>query len=136
MVKTKSVLLSCSITIAGAAHVMVNGNEASFNSVSATWSYTVGLEPGFNRILLQVLDSGGVQLMATNQDIVAELASLSVGGVLSGNTTWSNSMGILHVTNTVIVPSGGRLSIESGCVLHDHRVGDRSEEHTSELQSL
>jgi hypothetical protein len=114
--KTNAVLLSGSNTLSGAAHVLVNGVEAPFDSVTGIWSQTVSLTAGFNRLLLQVLDAGGVQLLATNQDIVAELTSVSVGGVLGSNTGWSNSMGVFHVTNTLIVPPGGNLWIGPGCV--------------------
>jgi hypothetical protein len=116
IVKTNSLLISGSNTLIGAAHVLVNGAEASFDSGSGVWSQTVGLAPGFNRLLFQVFDAAGVQLLATNRDIVVELTSVSVGGTLGASTVWNSSMGIFHVTNTVVVPAGGNLSIGPGCV--------------------
>src|SRR5207302_10045506 len=55
--------------------------------------------------------------LTTNQDIIAELSSVSVGGTLGTSTSWSNSMGVFHVTNTIVLPAGGNLSIGPGCVL-------------------
>jgi len=95
----------------------VNGEEAVFNAAQLTWSKTQTLSPGFNRLTVQALDSAGSTLASINQDIVAELASSYVGGALASNMAWDSSMGIIHVTNSVVLPAGGTLSIAPGTVL-------------------
>lgn len=117
IIKTNTVLISGSNTLNGAAKVLVNGAEATFDAGSGTWSQVIGLAPGFNRLLLEVFDGGGVQLLATNRDVVSELNATSVGGILGASTTWNSSMGVIHITNTVIVPAGGSLAIGAGSVL-------------------
>jgi hypothetical protein len=117
IIKTNSVLVSGNNTLVGAAHVLVNGAEAAFDASGGNWSQLIALSPGFNRLLFQVFDASGVQLLATNRDIVVELSSTTVGGTLAANTSWASSMGIIHVTNTIVVPAGGNLSIGPGCVL-------------------
>ena len=59
----------------------------------------------------------GSQLFVTNKDIVLELNSVELGGPLGNSTLLSNSSGIFHITNSVVVPAGGNLSIGPGCVL-------------------
>src|SRR5205823_5085131 len=54
---------------------------------------------------------------STNKAIVVELASSYVGGALAGSAVWDSSMGIIHVTNSVVVPAGQVLDIFSGAVL-------------------
>jgi Right handed beta helix region len=116
IVNTNSVSLSGTNIFPGAARVVVDGRDAAFDAGSGDWSTTQSLNPGFNRILVRVLDGAGIPLFATNQDIVAELASTSVGGTLGPQTSWDDSMGIIHVTSSVVVPAGGTLSIGAGTV--------------------
>lgn len=116
IVRTNWVLLSGTNTIPGSARVLVDGTGAEFDSGTGFWSLSVSLSPGFNRLLLQVMDSTGVQLFATNQDIAAELAWVAIGGTLATNAVLSPAMGVYHVTNSLVVPAGGSLSISPGCV--------------------
>jgi hypothetical protein len=113
---TNSVTVFGTNTIIGSARVSVNGVDAAFDSSTGAWGKTQSLAPGFNRLLIEVLDTAGVPLFSTNQDIVADLSSVSIGGRLGTNTILSKSMGIIRVTNTVVVPPGGNLSIGPGCV--------------------
>ena len=117
IVNTNIVLLSGSNTVPNSIRVVVNGEDAAFNAASGIWSKTQTLSPGFNRLTVQALGSAGATLASTNQDIVVELASSYVGGPLASNTAWDLSMGIIHVTNNVVPPAGGRLSIAPGTVL-------------------
>jgi hypothetical protein len=117
IVKTNTVTLSGTNTISGSAKVLVDGVDAAFDAGTGAWSRTVALSPGFNRIWLQVMDLDGVQLLATNQDVVAELSSVRVGGTLTGNRVFDSSMGVIHVTNSLVVAPGGTLSVGPGCVL-------------------
>jgi hypothetical protein len=117
VVKTNSILLSGSNTMAGSTRVVVNGDEASLNLAQGTWSKTVSLAPGVNQLAIQALDATGHILAATNRMVVADLGSVTVGGLLASNAVWSASNGIVRLTNTVIVPPGGSLIIQEGVVV-------------------
>jgi hypothetical protein len=117
IVNTNRVLLSGSNTVPNSIRVVVNGEDAAFDAAPGTWSKTQTLSPGFNRLTVQALDSAGNTLATTNQDIVVELASSYVGGALPNTTAWDSSTGIIHVTNNLVVPVGGTLSIGQGTVL-------------------
>jgi hypothetical protein len=116
-VTTNSVPLSGTNTIPGAARVRVNGVDATFNAGQGSWSKTQSLSPGFNRLLLEVLDGADVPLFVTNQVIVYEASATAVGGNLTGNTTWSSALGVIHVTNNVTVAAGATLTLEPGTVV-------------------
>ena len=116
IVRSNSVLLSGTNSLAGSAKVLVDGAEAAFNTDNGSWSNTVSLAPGFNRLLLQAIDASGVPIYSTNQVIVSDTSSSFVGGPISGNVTWQSAMGIIHVTNTVAVLPGASLTLEPGVV--------------------
>ncbi len=60
IVKTNSVLIWGSNTIATSARVMVNGDEADFNPATATWSRTQPLQGGVNELnILATAADGG-----------------------------------------------------------------------------
>jgi hypothetical protein len=117
IVNTNILLLSGSNTIANSTRVVVNGEDAVLNTAQGTWTKTQTLSVGFNRLTVQALDSAGTTLASTNKDIVVELSSTYVGGPLANTTVWDSSMGIIHVTNNVVFPAGGTLTITSGTVL-------------------
>ncbi|HEY5914487.1 MAG TPA: right-handed parallel beta-helix repeat-containing protein [Verrucomicrobiae bacterium] len=116
IVRSNSVVVSGTNSIANSARVLVDGIEADYDPGTGRWSRTVSLTPGFNRVLFQAFDSAGVQLFATNREIVSELVSTNIGGTLNGDISLRSSMGIFHVTNSIRVPSGASLSIGAGCV--------------------
>jgi hypothetical protein len=117
IVNTNLVLLTGSNTIPTSTRVKVNGADALFSVEQGTWSKMQNLSTGFNRLSVQALDATGVVLAATNKDIVVELAVTEVGGTLAADAVWDSSMGIIHVTNNVVVPPGGALGIKGGAVL-------------------
>jgi hypothetical protein len=117
IVASNSVALSGSNTVTGSTRVTVNGDDAAFNAASGTWTNTRALVPGMNHFFIAALDSTGAILASTNRDVISELSSTSVGGVLASNTVWTSTMGIIHVTNTVMVPAGGSLTVGEGCVV-------------------
>ena len=117
VVQSNYVLLSGSNTVAGSARVVVNGDDAAFNQAQGTWSKNQTLVPGVNQLFIAALDSNGAILASTNLILVSEIASTFVGGTLGNNTVWNSSMGIIHVTNSVVVPAGGILSIQPGTVV-------------------
>src|SRR6266480_1283992 len=117
VVQSNYVILSGSNTIAGSTRVAVNGDDAGFNQTLETWSKTQTLVPGVNQLFVAALDGNGAILASTNLTIVSELSSAFAGGTLAGNTVWNSSLGIIHVTNSVVVPPGDTLTIEPGTVL-------------------
>ena len=116
LVTTNAVSLSGSNTVPGSVRVVVNGDDATFNSTEGTWSKTQSLNPGMNRLFIASLDANGAILASTNRDIIAQVSTSAVGGTLAGNTSWTSAMGIIRVTNDVAVPSGVNLSVGSGVV--------------------
>jgi hypothetical protein len=117
IVYSNSVVLSGSNTVAGSTRVTVNGDDATFSTVSGTWTNPRPLATGLNRFFIAAHDSTGVILASTNQDVISEQSSTFVGGVLASNSVWTAAMGIIHVTNTVMVPARGSLSIGEGSVV-------------------
>ncbi|MEK7674601.1 MAG: right-handed parallel beta-helix repeat-containing protein [Verrucomicrobiota bacterium] len=116
-VSTNTVFLSGTNTVANSERVLVNGSDAAFDSVAGAWSKSQALTPGYNRLVVEAADRLGNVLASTNQAVVAELASTFVGGLLGSNTTWTSSMGTVHVTNHLAVPAGGALTIQEGTVV-------------------
>jgi hypothetical protein len=117
LVQTDFAALSGSNTVPGAARVVVNGDEAIFSPAARTWSRSQPLNPGVNRLFIAAVDSSGAVLASTNYIVVSEMTSTAVGGPISGDAVWTSAMGIIHVTNSVVVPPGASLSVGPGCVL-------------------
>jgi hypothetical protein len=117
IVPSDSVPLSGTNTLPGTTRVLVDGAEASFSQDLGTWSHTVSLRPGCNRVLLQAVDDTGMPRYSTNVAIISELTSTSVGGPLTGNVTWDGAMGVIRLTNSVTVRPGGTLNINPGAVV-------------------
>ena len=117
LVTTNAVSLSGTNTLPGAARVLVNGSDAVLDAGAGTWSKEQPLVAGFQSLWIEVLDGSGTPLWVTNKNLVAELSSSFVGGELASNTVWTAAQGVIHVTNTVVIPPGGSLSIGPGCVL-------------------
>jgi hypothetical protein len=117
LVTTNIVELSGSNTVPGAVRVTVNGDEAAFNPAQGTWSRTHSLAPGLNRLFVAALDSAGAILASTNRDVIAELATVNAGGMLTGNTAWTATQGIVRITNALVVANSATLSIGDGVVV-------------------
>src|SRR5437660_1072957 len=98
IVNTNSVQLSGSNTVAGSTRVVVNGDDAAF--AGGTWSKTVSLTPGVNKLFIAALESTGAILFGTNYIVVSELSSTSISGTLAASSTWSPAMGTIHLTGT------------------------------------
>jgi hypothetical protein len=104
-------------TIPNSARVVVNGLEASLNLAQGTWSEIQALEPGMNRLHIAALDSSGGVLASTNLDVVFEAASLTVGGVLDSDTSWTDATKVVRVAEDLFVDQGATLSIGAGVVV-------------------
>ena len=115
IVNTNSVPLSGTNTVPGSTRVVINGDDAIF--ASGSWSKTLSLNPGVNKIFIAALDSNGAILFGTNYIIVSELSSSNVSGALPSSSIWSPANGTIHLTGTAIVPAGGTLTIQPGTVV-------------------
>jgi hypothetical protein len=114
---TNSISLSGTNTIPNTTQVLVNGVEASFQRGEQRWSETTSLNPGFSRLIVQAFDTNGTLLAFTNRDVLLEGSQTSTGGILGSNTTWNSSMGVIHITNDVVVPPDGELTIQPGTIV-------------------
>ncbi len=112
-----TIALGGSNTVAGSVRVTVNGDEAAFNLAQGTWAANESLWPGLNRFHVAAVDGGGTVLASVMQDVVFENNSTAVGGVLGADTSWGPSMGIVHVTNDVVVPAEVTLSMDPDLVV-------------------
>lgn len=116
VVKSSSVELSGTNTVPGATRVTVNGLDTAFDAGSGAWTRQQSLVPGRNRLIVDAVDASGMVLFTTNQTVVSEVVSTYVSS-LDVATVLSPAMGVIHVTNSLVVPEGGSLTIEAGTVL-------------------
>ncbi len=117
LVKTNSVQLVGTNTVANSVRVTVNGQDAAYDATKGTWSKTQELSAGVNRLTVRALDAAGSTLAAATADVVAEFSSISVGGTLGTATVWDAAQGIVRVSSTVMVPAGGTLNVHAGTVV-------------------
>src|SRR5262249_22152122 len=96
--------------------VLVNGQPASWTEWSGTWTNdNVALQPGINRILVQSLDTNGIELAITTIDVWFDDGTVqTTGGTIAADTTWSAASGPIQVNSTLTVASGATLTIEPG----------------------
>ena len=117
LVKTNLTTLSGTNTVPGATRVTVNGAEATVSLAGGTWSRLQGLLPGMNRLTVAALDDAGHLLGSTNQDIVCEFGTTTLGGLVTTNLAWTNPATTIRVTNDLVVADGATLSIGPGVVV-------------------
>jgi hypothetical protein len=100
--------------------VLVNGAPAAYVPWQAAWSASnITLFPGINRVLVQALDTNGVEFARTNVDIWYDTGSMtSVGGTISADTTWTAAGGPYSVTSSLTVASGATLTIQPGTTIY------------------
>src|SRR5439155_25584342 len=84
-----------------------------------TWTNTMTLFPGINRVSIQALNTNGAEFASTNVDIWYDDSTVqSVGGTIAANTTWTAAGGPYSVTTTLTVASGATLTIEPGTTVY------------------
>ncbi|HTI97275.1 MAG TPA: lamin tail domain-containing protein [Dongiaceae bacterium] len=117
--------ITATVNLSGTANaidtrtVIVAGVTSSWSAWQGTWTSTVPLTPGINRLLVQALGTNGVEVARTNVDIWYDDGSVaSVGGTISGNTTWTAAGGPYQVTSSLTVASGATLTIEPGTTVY------------------
>ena len=117
VVSSNAVVLSGSNTVAGSTRLIINGDDAAYNVNNGTWSSVQSLAQGVNWFFIAAADSAGTILAGTNLLIVSKQAETYAGGLLGSNTLWTEEMGIIYVTNKIIVPAGGTLTVSNGVVV-------------------
>jgi hypothetical protein len=97
------------------ATVLVSGVPATWTAWQASWTASnVALRPGINRVLVQSLDSNGVEFERTYIDIWRDTGTTTnVSGTLpTGTTHWTAAAGPYRVTANLTVPAGATLQID------------------------
>ena len=112
-------------TLFGSSHavdtrkVLVNGVEAVRSAWEARWTNTVSLIPGINRVIVQSINSNGVEFARATVDIWYDSGtSQSVSGAIAGDTVWTAASGPYQVTANLTVNSGATLTIQPGTTVY------------------
>lgn len=116
IVGTRGLTIAGQHQLAGARWVVVNGDEVAGPVVPETWQVSIPLTPGINRLTVQALDEAGRILAETNRMVLMRTMETLVGGVLAAQTTW-RAGSVVRLTNSVIIPSNGILTVEPGVVV-------------------
>ncbi len=111
-VTTGSVQLAGRINLPGASQVLINDAPAVLGS--ETWSKTVLLRPGLNRLTIHAQDCNGRVLSSLTKDVLTKGTPRLVSGTLSGNTAWDSATGVVELTGSVNVAAGATLTIAPG----------------------
>jgi hypothetical protein len=100
--------------------VLVNGTPAAYVPWQAVWSApNIALFPGINRILIQALNTNGVEFARTNLDIWYDKGSVATaGGTIAADTVWMAAGGPYSVTSSLTVANGATLTIQPGATIY------------------
>jgi len=99
--------------------VLVNASPAVWTASSASWSGTVTLLPGINRVLVQSLDATGREFERAYLDVWYDTGTTTdVSGSISGFVTWTAAGGPYQITSALTVPDENQLTIEPGTTVY------------------
>ncbi|HRT56487.1 MAG TPA: lamin tail domain-containing protein [Candidatus Paceibacterota bacterium] len=100
--------------------VLVNGAAANYVPWQGAWSAgNVALHPGINRVLIQAMNTNGVECGRTHIDIWYDDGSAQVaGGAIGANVLWTALEGPYHVVSNLVINSGATLAIEPGTTVY------------------
>jgi hypothetical protein len=99
--------------------ILVNGSTAAWTAWLGTWTNTLSLTPGINRILVQALGTNGLEIARTNVDIWYDDSSVqTAGGTIAADTTWTAAGGPYSVTSSLTIASGATLTIQPGTTVY------------------
>ncbi|MEW6156459.1 MAG: right-handed parallel beta-helix repeat-containing protein [Verrucomicrobiota bacterium] len=116
-VTTHRVRLSGFATLEGSANVTWNSAIAPVDPLTGRWDLDLELAPGMNRIELALRDRLGHVLARRQRDLIFQQTLSKFGDVLPSVTDWSPALGLIQVTNRLIVPAEGHLNIAPGTVV-------------------
>jgi hypothetical protein len=109
------------VTLSGTANaietraVRVNGQAANWIAWQGTWSASVDLKPGINRVTAQALDEIGKECASQVVELWYDDGSvINAGGTLNANTTWSAQAGPYLVNSSLTIADGAILTNEPG----------------------
>jgi hypothetical protein len=99
--------------------ILINGGTAAWTAWLGTWTNTVPLTPGINRILVQALGINNLEIARTNIDIWYDDSTVqTAGGTIAADTTWTATGGPYNVTSTLTIASGATLTIQPGTTVY------------------
>jgi hypothetical protein len=99
--------------------ILVNGATAAWTAWLGTWTNTLSLSPGINRILVQALGTNGLEIARTNVDVWYDDSTVqTVGGTVAADTTWTAAGGPYNVTTSLTIASGATLTIQPGTTVY------------------
>jgi hypothetical protein len=117
IIGTNEAMISGSNVAPGTSRVVVNGDDAVYIASSTSWTKSQVLQPGLNPLFIAGLNADGAIVASTNVLILYQTAATALSGTLGSNTVWSKGMGVIHVTNNVIVSTGKTLTIAPGTIV-------------------
>ena len=101
--------------------VLVNGQTAVWSAWEGKWSAAgVTLQPGINRVLIQAMNDGGVEIDRSFQDVWYDKGAVTTvaGGTLATSAIWAAANGPYNVTASLTVANGATLTIEPGATVY------------------
>ena len=101
--------------LVGATTVQINGDPIPYDATTGTFSKSHVLAPGLNKLFIAATDAAGNLFGSTNKMIVSKQTFTAVGGMLAPVTEWK--AGVWEVTNTIVIPQGGALTIRPGAIV-------------------
>jgi hypothetical protein len=116
---TASVALSGLADVVNTRFVKVNGQFATWVAAGGTWSITINLPPGINRVIVQTTNAGGRVLQEGSVEIWFDDGTVqNVSGAIAADTTWTAAGGPYNVTANLTVNAGATLTIQPGTTVY------------------
>lgn len=104
------------------ASILINNVPAVLNNHDDTWNTTgviAGLEPGYNTVLIRVLDAANAEITRQTLTYFYDDATITpITSNVSANTTWSAGDGPFEITNSISIEPGSTLNIEPGTTVY------------------
>ena len=100
--------------------VLVNSIPATWSAWQARWQAdAVALRPGLNRIVVQALDEGGIEISRSLLDVLYETPVPAASSEeIRSTVRWTSSAGPRHLTGTTTIHPDGTLTIEPGVTVY------------------
>gem|GEM_PF-378434 len=99
--------------------VRVQGSPATWTAWSGQWNANITLNPGYNLVRIETVNSNNVVFASTNLVFFYDRGdTIPVSGTISTDTTWLAGSGPYNVTGTLTVASGATLTIQAGTTVY------------------